>query len=407
MNKKDMLELRHRFSSNSSIDRLAGCYVDCNKNRVLDFNETFLNLQEEEFYKFLEIAKKTLSGAVGNNLLELEFPTEEEQDGGRQCFFAGLRSSGLKDEAMLDRLYSEIIEKYAYTGNYLILVFHDSYDVMSKTSDGIELDESEEVFEYVLVSVCPVELSKPALGYRPDENRIGARLRDWVVGNPDIGFLYPAFDNRSTDIHKVDYYTRDPKNTHAEFIEDVLGCTPRRTAYEQRRTLGAIVAKAYREDEDKAEEVLMDIEDSFKARTEAAEKAGIPLSAPIVLDEDILTEVLDENEIEEGPAEVIKSICMQEFADEMPEVGNLIDERALKANAPVKRERELVKEVISLKGRLGELGNSDEIILNVCPEKEDQIRAEMINDRRCIIIPVDDNEKVRVNGRTLKENFDE
>ncbi len=406
MNKKDVLEIRKRFTKSTSIDRVAGCYVDCNKNIVVKLNESFLDVQEEEFYKYLDIAKKTLSGTIGNNILELSFPAEEEQPGGKQQFLMGLKESALRNEDVLDRLYELIIEKYSYTGNYLILVFHDSYDVMKKTKDNLELDESEEVFEYLLCAVCPVELSKPALGYRPDENRIGARIRDWVVGVPDIGFMFPAFDDRSSDIHKLAYFIKDPKDTHHEFIEDVLGCNVRRTAYEQRNTLGAIVAKAFK-DEDKAEEVLLDIEESFKLRVDEAEKEGISVSQPIILSPEIIDEVLEENNIEEEPASLIKKVTLDEFADELPAIENLVDNRALKANEPVKREKELVKEIIELnnklKSRSEEALAAFDIVLTVQPEKADFVRAEYINDKKYIIIPWEDNENASVNGHPIDD----
>ncbi len=406
MNKKDVLEIRRRFTKNTSIDRVSGCYVDCNRNIVVKFNESFYSLAEEEFYKYLEIAKKTMAGNVGNNILELDFPSDEEETGGRQEFFMQLKKSGLKEEELLDRLYNDIIEKYAYTGNFIIIVFHDSYDVMKKTSDDLELDESEEVFEYILVSVCPVELSKPALGYRSDENRIGARIRDWVVGAPDVGFMFPAFDDRSSNIHKVDYFTRDPKSPHPEFVEDILGCNTKRTAYEQRETMKLIVNKAYK-DEDKAEEVLLDIEESFKLKTDEAEREGIAPTAPIVLSADIIDEVIEENNIGEEQGAYIKKTMLDEFADELPEISNLVDQRALKANEPVKREKELVKEVIELRNKLEDVTGSAlsrySVVLAVPEEKVGQVRAEYINDTRYLIIPFDEDEHASVNGQLLDD----
>ena len=407
MNKKDVLEIRRRFTKNTSIDRVSGCYVDCNRNIVVKFNESFYSLAEEEFYKYLEIAKKTMAGNVGNNILELDFPSDEEETGGRQEFFMQLKKSGLKEEELLDRLYNDIIEKYAYTGNFIIIVFHDSYDVMKKTSDDLELDESEEVFEYILVSVCPVELSKPALGYRSDENRIGARIRDWVVGAPDVGFMFPAFDDRSSNIHKVDYFTRDPKSPHPEFVEDILGCNTKRTAYEQRETMKLIVNKAYK-DEDKAGEVLLDIEESFKLKTDEAEREGIAPTAPIVLSADIIDEVIEENNIGEEQGAYIKKTMLDEFADELPEISNLVDQRALKANEPVKREKELVKEVIELRNKLEDVTGSAlsrySVVLTVPEEKAGQVRAEYINDTRYLIIPFDEDEHASVNGQLLDDD---
>lgn len=214
--------------------KMLGCYVDSHKNIILKINETFLNLVDDEFFKYLEIAKKTLSGTVGNNLLELEFNPEEELHGGKQNFLLGLRDSGLKTEGLADRLYELIINNYDYDGNYLILLFHDAYDVITKTNDNNKLDESEEVYSYIICSICPVELTKAALGYREDTHRIGSRIRDWVVSMPDTGFVFPAFTDRSSDIHSIIYYTKNAKEPRPEFMESALGCKPKRTASEEK-----------------------------------------------------------------------------------------------------------------------------------------------------------------------------
>ena len=167
MNKKDILEIKRRFKKEAcTFTRMCGCYVDADRNKITKIGETFLNLEDEEFYKYLEIAKKVLSGTIGNNLLELEFPLAEEAAGGRQQFLMGLRESKLKNDDLMDTFYDMIIDSYDYVGNYLILIFHDAYDVMTKTSDNDKLDESEEVYEYLLCAICPVNLTKPGLGYR-------------------------------------------------------------------------------------------------------------------------------------------------------------------------------------------------------------------------------------------------
>ena len=120
MNKKDVLELKRRFKKDAcTFTRLCGCYVDSDRNKVSTFGETFLNLEDEEFYKYLEIAKKVMSGTIGNNILELEFPTAEEAPGGRQQFLMGLRESALKNDDLMDTFYDLVIENYSYAGNYL------------------------------------------------------------------------------------------------------------------------------------------------------------------------------------------------------------------------------------------------------------------------------------------------
>ena len=405
MNKKDVMELKKRFKKEScSIDRLAGCYVDAGKNKAIKFNESFLNMDDEEFYKYLEIAKKTLTGTLGNNILELDFPLEEEATGGKQHFLYALRNDGLSSEELLDRLYDLIIDGYSYVGNYLILVFHDTYDIITKTSDNMKLDESEEVYEYLLVSICPVVLSKAGLGVREDENRIGARIRDWVVGVPDLGFLFPAFDNRSADIHKVDYFIRDAKDSHSEVISDVLGCAPRMTATEQRNTFSAIVKRAFLNDTENGNEALINIQESFNALINTGEELTENEINSIILTPETIDEILVENNIEGEKARVIKEVTLDEFMEELPLVSNLIDNKALAANEREREKKELVKEVASLKNKVSELeeatssSESGDVSIFVYPERVEKIHTEIIDDKKYILIPVDDNSTVKVNG---------
>lgn len=405
MNKKDVMELKKRFKKEAcSIDRLAGCYVDAGKNKAIKFNESFLNMDDEEFYKYLEIAKKTLTGTLGNNILELDFPLEEEATGGKQHFLYALRNDGLCSEDLLDRLYDLIIDGYNYVGNYLILVFHDTYDIITKTNDNMKLDESEEVYEYLLVSICPVVLSKAGLGVREDENRIGARIRDWVVGVPDLGFLFPAFDNRSADIHKVDYFIRDAKDSHSEVISDVLGCAPRMTATEQRNTFSAIVKRAFSNDTENGKEALINIQESFNALINTGEELTENEINSIILTPETIDEILVENNIEGEKARVIKEVTLDEFMEELPLVSNLIDNKALAANEREREKKELVKEVASLKNKVSELeeatssSESGDVSIFVYPERAGEIHTEIIDDKKYILIPVDDNSTVKVNG---------
>ena len=405
MDKKGVAELKRRFTKeNCTFTRLCGCYVDAGKNKVVDLSETFLNLEDEEFYKYLEIAKKTLSGTIGNNLLELNFPLEEEAAGGRQQFLLGLRESKLKNPELLDRFYDMVIESYDYAGNYLILLFHDAYDVMTKTTDNNALDESEEVFEYLLCAICPVQLSKPGLGYREDENRIGPRIRDWVVSVPDSGFLFPAFTDRSTDIHSLMFYTKDTKAPHAEFMELGLGCGARRTATEQKMTFHSIVKQAYGDDVEKSGEVLMEIQQNLNDLVE--EKAELE-EDPVVLTPELLANVMEQSGVAPEKAEKIGKTCAEEFAEEAPLAENVVDSKALAANEQIQKEKELVAQVEVLQQQLKEKQIEEEadevvktydVVLRVKPEKVSQIKSEVINGQKCLVIPMAEDEHANVNG---------
>lgn len=425
MTKKDILELKKRLNkTDCSITRLCGCYVDGNKNKVLTLSETFLNLDDDEFYKYLDLSRKCLSGAVGNNLLQLPFPMEEEAPGGRQQFLMGIRESALKNEELLNRFYDLVIEHYDYVGNYLILLFKDAYDIITKTKDGLKLDESEEVYDYLLCALCPVTLSKPGLGYREDENRIGARIRDWVVGAPDTGFVFPAFSDRSSDIHSLIYYIKDPGDSRPEFVENVLGCGPKRTATQQKQVFSSIVKQAFATEDTDGEEVLLQLQENFRDIARAGEE-DCEETEPVTLTEDLVEEVLEEAEIRGDAARHIKESVSREFAAEPPALQNLIDEKALEKNAAKKETEHLRLQVQSLERELAqrsfpapeegagvpreETGPGTEadmdseapgcsVILRVNPEKAPYIRSEIVHGQKCLLIPVEEDEQVNVNG---------
>lgn len=423
MTKKDILELKRRMKKEAcTFTKLCGCYVDGNKNIILKINETFLNLKDEEFFKYLDIAKKALSGTIGNNLLELEFAPVGEGEDSMQSFLLGMRDSKLKNEALLDRLYEKIIEKYDYTGNYLILLFHDAYDVVIKTSDNNKLDESEEVYDYVLCAVCPVELSKAALGYREDENRIGARMRDWVVGMPEVGFLYPAFTDRSTDIHAVMYYTKDAKETHTEFMEEILGCKSRRSGTEEKETFKSVIENVIGDDE-QSNEVFIKLQKNLNYMIEEEEALNYGSKEPLMLTNSSVKELMEDTDISDEIKGKIEKAYDETFGEEPPEAKNLLDKKALEQSAKRDRTVELEKQVNVLKQQLENKKSADDeppfdtdetpfdadepldvnftsadISLNVSQSKLTEIKTEIIDGKKCIVIPVEEGESTSING---------
>ena len=402
MNKKEVMELKRRLKKDQcTFTKMCGCYVNGNKEKILTFQETFLNLEEEEFYKYLEIARKVLSGTVGNNLLELSFPLEEEEPGHRQHSLVAIRADGLKNTELVDILYDQIIQYYDFVGNYLILLFHDAYDVMTKTSDGISVDESEEVFEYILCAICPVELSKPGLGYLEGENRIGSRIRDWVVGVPEQGFIFPAFTDRSTDIHSVMYYTKNAKDTHPELMEGVLGCASIRTGMEKKKAFQEIILNAV-PDEDKAKNLLLDMQSEINDYVIEQEEIYPESEEPILLTQETVTTLMKNIEIPEHVSEKIEKSFQEEFVDAPPVCEQMLDSKALSLCEQRKKEKELQHQIVTLQKRLNDSQEEGQITLNVSPEKASEITADFIDGQRCLIIPINENEHATVNGTLIE-----
>lgn len=353
MRKKDILELKKRLKKDDcTFTKMCGCYVNGEKNIILKFRETFLNLDEDEFFKYLEIAKKTLSGTIGNNLLQLEFPFNAEEEGGRQYDLMKLKKSALKDDELLDEFYNNIIDNYDYTGNFLILLFHDAYDVITKTRDNAKLDESEEVYEYILCAICPVSLSKPGLSYLPDDNRIGARSRDWIVESPANGFLFPAFIDRSSDIHSVIYYTKNPKDTHPELMEDALGCSSMETAAQQKEKFTNIIKDAVGSDEEKSDHLVMDIQDTLNTLVDDHNTINGDNAEPVILTNNTISDLLEESGVPKEISAKIEKSYTEEFGDVPPVADNLIDSKILAKNEQRKKEKRLERQVEILKNKL-------------------------------------------------------
>ena len=423
MNKKEVLELKKRFKKDqATFTRLVGCYVDCNREKICKFGGKFLTLEEEEYYKYLEIANKVLSGTLGNNLLNLSFPIEEEQVGGRQQILMALRDTDLEDETLLDTYYDLVIDTYDEPGNYLILLYLDSYDVMTRTNDNINVDESEEVYKYLMCAICPVSLSKPGLGYLESEKRIGPRIRDWVVGVPATGFLFPAFNDRSTDIHSTLFYTRNTKEPHSEFMTNGLGCGVERTATEQKMAFHSIVRNVLGAEDDSTDDVMLDIQQNLSDMADEYAECHDTEEDPFILDKDVMSKVLNESNVSEEKINRIEKSIDEAFGEKLPVEENVIDSKALVAN-------ELRVEKLALEDQVGELTlqlnekNTEleekttkllekqeeidnyvaetktyDVVLRVKPEKAAQIKSQIINGEKCLVIPMKENENATING---------
>lgn len=477
MRKKDILELKRRLKKDHcTFTKMCGCYVNGEKHVILKFRETFLNLDEDEYFKYLEIAKKVLSGTIGNNILELNFPANEDLINERQISLMQLKNSQLRDDTLLDNFYDSIIDNYDYTGNFLILIFHDAYDVITKTKDNAKIDESEEVYEYLLCAICPVSLSEPGLRYFEEDNKIKARIRDWVVEAPTNGFVFPAFIDRSSDVNSIMYYTKNTKDTHPELMENALGCYSKQTATIQKETFQSIIKDTFSTDEKEAEKIFMEVQENLNNMLDEYNAIYDDTDAePISLTKDDIQSLLIESGVPEELTTKIEKSYVDTFGDELPLVENLIDAKTLKANEQIKREKHLEKQVEILQTRLEQVKqesavdnetplstenneaslvnnidnlevnndttdldkesinnnisleeNSDtdskedlesniknvddtdlddndttlnyDVILQVRPEKIPQIKSQIIDGQKCIVIPINEDEQTTVNG---------
>lgn len=206
INREDMLELTRRMTpSRSSVTRIAGCYMDREGEIDGSFNTNFLNLSSGEKTKNLAIAKAIPFSKTNEELKECYFPPEKERSGSMWQLLMAMKECGLKNDALMDIFYELVGKAYETKAEYAVYVFHGRYDVPLKAADKDRLWESEEVYEYLICAICPLE-------------------GEYEPGMPDCGFLFPAFSNRSSDMHSVDVFQSGQKKEHRELTEKILEC---------------------------------------------------------------------------------------------------------------------------------------------------------------------------------------
>ena len=375
MNKKEILEIRKQFTpANCAITRICGCYVDHEKTKKMESKEAFLSLPEEEAFKYFDIFKKTLSGTVGKNMLNLEFPLDAEMPGGTQEFLLKLRDSKLEDDMLLEEFYDKVIATYDYAENYYIVLIHAMYDIPGKSSDGLEMfDASDEVYEYLLMSICPVSLSKAGLSYNAEDNRIQDRIRDWIVDMPVKGFLFPAFNDRSTDLHSVLYYTKKSEDLQPEMIDQLLGAQMPMSADTQKETFQMIIEDTLGEDGDY--ETVRNIHETLNDLIEEHKEEPEPLS----LDKTEMKKIFEQSGVD---AEKMENFD-RNFEENAGEKASL-----LATNIAETRKFNI---------------ETPDVVIKVNPDRADLVETRIIDGRQCLVIPVDDH--IEVNGisvRTIK-----
>ena len=372
MNKKEIAEIKKQFTQERcAITRICGCYVDGEKNKKTELKEAFLSLPEEEMFKYFAIFRKALSGTVGKNLLTMEFPLASEEAGGTQDFLMQLRASSLKDENLLEEFYDKIIENYYSVENYLILLIHAVYDIPGKSSDGEEMfDASDEVYDHILCCICPVTLSKPGLSYDEESNAFHTRICDRVVNMPDIGFLFPAFNDRSTDVHSLLYYAAKPEELRMEFVEPVLGCNLPLSAGDQKETFQTIVEETLGDACDY--EVVKNIHEKLN---EMIEEKKDELD-PVVLDRAEVKRLLEYSGVEEEK--------LSSFEEKYEEAAGT-DTCFVASNVANTRQFEI---------------KTPDVVVKVSPDRMDLVETKVINGRKCLVISLDNS--VEVNGITVR-----
>ena len=360
---------RHLRRERSNITAVYGCYVNENKEIISEFTQSTGMMPENESDKYFALLRRTLSGSLGRNLIDITFKTSQVASSQEHKLLMDLRESKLGDEDQRRELCKKIIDSVVLEGNYLILLAYDAYDVpFNSKDDSFQKDASEEVYRYILCSICPVKQTKANLHYVPEEKVFHDGAMNQMVSAPVLGFLFPAFDNRSTNIHNALYYTRDVKSSQEALVEALFQAPIPKPAAEQKKTFEALLTTSL--GDECSMDVVQTVHDELCQRIAMHKESKIP--DPLLLNKEDVKEVLQGCGVSEKNLAKFSVDYDEAFGFEAEvHPRNIIDNKHFEVKTP-------------------------DVSIKVAPERSDLIETRIIGGVKYILICAD--EDVEVNG---------
>lgn len=373
MNEKEIGEIRrHLRRDRSNMTAIYGCFVNDNKEIIAEYRASTGIMSENEADKYFAILRKALSGSLGKNLIDLTFKTSQVAGSPEHELLMKLRESKLQEEELRMNLYKKIIDTLVLEGNYLILLGCDSYDVPFKSKDDtLQNDSADETFTYLVCAVCPVKQTKPNLHYVPEEKTFHDGAMNQPVSAPEVGFLFPAFDNRSTNIYNALYYTHNTKENQDALIEAVFNTPVPKPAAEQKKCFEALLTTAL--GEECSLDVVQTVHEQLRERMELHKESKVP--DPLLIDKEVLKDVLTSCGVSETGVSTFSVQYDEAFGFEAElHPKNIIDSKHF------------------------EITTAD-IAIKVDPTRADLVETRVIGGVKYILINADEN--VEVNGVSI------
>ena len=373
MNEKEIGEIRrHLKRERSNITAIYGCYVNTNGEIIAEFRQSTGLMPENESDKYYGVLRKVLSGGIGRNLIDITFKTSPVAGSPEHQLLMDLKNTKLNDEEKREVLCKKIIESVSLDSNYVILLACDAYDVPFKSKDdSFQKDSSEEVYTYVVCAVCPVKETKPNLRYVAEEKLFHDGGMNQMISAPAVGFLFPAFDQRATNIYNALYYTRDVKQSQEALVEAIFNAPIPQPAAEQKKTFEALLSTSLEEDCNM--DLVQTVYDQMCQRMEMHKEAKVP--EPLLINKEDVKEVLSSCGVSEEHLAKFSVSYDEAFgfeADLHPK--NIIDNKHF------------------------EIETADALV-KVNPASADLIETRIIDGVKYLLIPAD--EDVMVNGVSI------
>ena len=332
MNRKEISEIRRRLRpERNSIGHIYGCYVNSAREIISTLDESVAMLSAEENEKYMTLLRKVLSGTPGKNLIDVSFATKQVMDSDEHRLLSSLRKCALEDAVLRDAFYKNIIETLDMDGeNYLILMACDRYDVPHFGKDGGREDSSE-VFQYIVCGICPVKSGKAELGYFPEERRFHHLSEGHIVAAPALGFMFPAFDERSANIYSALFYSKSSNDVHQDFIDAVFRVEPPMPAGRQKELFSSALAESL--DSGCTYQVLQSVHEQLNQCIAAHKESRDPET--LTLSQDDMEDILDKSGADEEQLLSFREICRRDFGEDAQlNPSNIINSRRMEIVTP-------------------------------------------------------------------------
>ena len=371
MNEKEIGEIRRRFSAaKSNINHIRGCCVSTEGQILSEFDQSLAFLTEDEIDKILGIIRKTLSGYVGRNLSDIEFSTKQVLESAEHKALMDIRDSDMSDDEAVHELYKRIIESLeGIEDNYIIMLASDKYDVPSRRVDGEKGDDSNEIFRYFVCCICPIKTSRSQLGFYISGNPFRSVSADTVVTAPELGFMFPSFDDRSTNIYKALFYTKSTQNDYSKFIDTLFKSEVIPLPADiQKETFNTIVEKV-------AEEqcnlhVVKTLHNQLNEMI--LEHKEQKVEEPLFLDKNQIVSVLESSGLEENQISKFRDKFDTEFGEKAQiSPRNVVETKQFRLKTP-------------------------DVVIKVDPKRTDLIKTRVIDGEKYILISAEGD--IEVNG---------
>ncbi|MBR4863231.1 MAG: DUF4317 domain-containing protein [Oscillospiraceae bacterium] len=370
MNEKEIGEIRRRVRRDrSNMTAIYGCYVNTQKEIISSFKMSTGMMSENEAEKYFGLLKRSLSGTVGKNLVDITFRTAQVADSPEHKLLMQLRETRLQDDELRLEFFKKIMETVTFEENYLILAGCDSYDVPFKSKDGeSQQDASEEVYTYILCAVCPVKQTKATLRYIPEDKEFHDGGMAQVAAAPELGFLFPAFDSRSTNIYNALFYARDSKKSYQNVIDVLFNVQAPKPAGEQKKSFEALLTTAL--DDECSLEVVQTVHDQLRQCIDMHKESKV--AEPLLISKEQVATALKTCGVSETHVAKFSVEYDEAFGNEAElHPKNIIDKNRFEIKTP-------------------------DVSIKVNPERSDLIETRVIGGVKYILICADEN--VEVNG---------